>query len=80
MKGCLGNEARMNTPATLGDNWKWRLTRGQISDTTLYHIREVTRIYGRICRESVVEESEEETEIEDQIDKSSDLKDRREEI
>ena len=22
---CLDNSARMNTPSTLGDNWKWRL-------------------------------------------------------
>ena len=80
---CLGNEARMNAPATLGDNWKWRLTRGQISDMTLYHMREVTRIYGRLYREPVAEEPEEETEIEEteieeteieeQIDKSSEL-------
>ena len=62
---CLGNEARMNAPATLGDNWKWRLTRGQISDMTLYHMREVTRIYGRLYREPVAEEPEEETEIEE---------------
>ena len=80
---CLGNEARMNAPATLGDNWKWRLTRGQISDMTLYHMREVTRIYGRLYREPAAEEPEEETEIEEteieeteieeQIDKSSEL-------
>ena len=44
---CLGNEARMNAPSTLGDNWKWRLTKGQISSITIYHMRELTRIYGR---------------------------------
>ena len=44
---CLGNEARINEPSTLGNNWKWRLTKGLLSDTTLYHIREITRIYGR---------------------------------
>ena len=48
---CLGNEARMNAPSTLGDNWKWRLTKNQISETTLYHMREVTRIYGRLAKE-----------------------------
>lgn len=48
---CLGNEARMNVPSTLGDNWKWRLTKNQISETTLYHMREVTRIYGRLAKE-----------------------------
>ena len=56
---CLGNEARMNAPSTLGDNWKWRLTKNQISETTLYHIREVTRIYGRLAKESVVSEEKE---------------------
>lgn len=44
---CLGNEARMNAPSTLGDNWKWRLEKNQISDTTLYHMSELARIYGR---------------------------------
>ena len=44
---CLGNEARMNTPSTLGDNWKWRLTRNQITDKTLKRILAVTRLYGR---------------------------------
>jgi 4-alpha-glucanotransferase len=27
----LGNEARMNKPATLGNNWRWRLTENQYS-------------------------------------------------
>ncbi|MBQ0001567.1 MAG: 4-alpha-glucanotransferase, partial [Clostridiales bacterium] len=40
---CLGNEARMNAPSTLGDNWKWRLTKGQISEGTLYTMKELTR-------------------------------------
>ena len=61
---CLGNEARMNAPSTLGDNWKWRLTRGQISDMTLYNMKELTRIYGRLCKEPEVEEPEEDEEIE----------------
>ena len=46
---------------------------------TLYHMREVTRIYGSLYREPVAEEPEEgdrneETEIEEQIDKSSNCK------
>lgn len=55
---CLGNEARMNAPATLGDNWKWRLTEGQISETTLYNMREITRIYGRLAKEPVKTEDD----------------------
>jgi 4-alpha-glucanotransferase len=27
----LGNEARINTPATLGDNWDWRLLESEIT-------------------------------------------------
>ena len=27
----LGKEARMNVPATIGGNWKWRLERGQLT-------------------------------------------------
>lgn len=45
---CLGNEARMNMPSTLGDNWKWRLTRGQFTDEIIQRIYAMTRLYGRI--------------------------------
>ncbi len=30
---CLGSEARMNTPATSGQNWKWRFTWDMIPNT-----------------------------------------------
>ena len=56
---CLGNEARMNAPPTFGDNWKWRLTANQISEATLYHMREVTRIYGRLAKASEEKETDE---------------------
>lgn len=45
---CLGNEARMNMPSTIGNNWKWRLTRGQLQDQTIEKIYAMTRLYGRI--------------------------------
>lgn len=45
---CLGNEARMNTPSTLGDNWKWRLTKGQLTEDVLARMRRMTELYGRI--------------------------------
>ena len=65
---CLGNEARMNEPSTLGDNWKWRLKRDQVSDMTLYHMKELTRIYGRLRKETPVKEKElEDTEKEELI-------------
>ena len=50
----------MNEPSTLGDNWKWRLKRDQLSDMTLYHMKELTRIYGRLRKETPVKEKESE--------------------
>lgn len=44
----LGEEARINTPSTLGENWKWRLKKGQINKTLLEEIREMTKLYGRL--------------------------------
>ncbi len=48
---CLGSEARINTPSTLGQNWKWRLLPGQIDDRLLERIREMTKLYGRLPKE-----------------------------
>lgn len=45
----LGAEARMNTPSTLGDNWKWRLLPGQIDEELAEKIHRLTFVYGR-CR------------------------------
>lgn len=43
----LGNEARINKPSTVGDNWKWRLRDNEITDDLLRKINKVTKIYGR---------------------------------
>ncbi len=43
----LGNEARINTPSTLGENWKWRMDRDDMSDELADEILELTRLYGR---------------------------------
>lgn len=43
----LGSEARINTPSTLGDNWKWRLTDGQLTVELAREVRELTWLYGR---------------------------------
>ena len=43
----LGNEARINTPSTLGDNWKWRMTNGAFSNEIIQRINMLTQIYGR---------------------------------
>ena len=43
----LSNKARINTPSTVGKNWKWRLLPGQLSEETLERIAKTTRLYGR---------------------------------
>lgn len=43
----LDNECRINTPSTVGENWKWRLLPGQMSEKLLKTIGEVTLRYGR---------------------------------
>lgn len=42
-----GHEARMNTPSTLGINWKWRLLPGELSKELIREILRITRCYGR---------------------------------
>ena len=43
----LGNEARINTPSTLGDNWKWRVTKDKLTDKVADKIRKYTNVYRR---------------------------------
>ena len=43
----LGSEARINMPSTLGDNWKWRMTKGVFSEELKEKIRRMTKLYGR---------------------------------
>lgn len=45
---CLGNEARINEPSTLGGNWKWRMQKDQISAELMKAIYRMTRIHGRL--------------------------------
>ncbi len=44
----LGGEARINVPSTLGDNWKWRMVRGQLEEGLAQKICELCRTYGRV--------------------------------
>ena len=44
----LGKSARINTPSTLGDNWKWRMTEGCFSEELIKKLRRLTKLYGRI--------------------------------
>lgn len=43
----LGGEARMNVPATVGDNWSWRLTADKLTPQVADWLLENTRLYGR---------------------------------
>lgn len=45
---CLGNEARINLPSTLGNNWKWRMTERDLNKKTLTRILDLTKLYGRL--------------------------------
>ncbi|MCM1569941.1 MAG: 4-alpha-glucanotransferase [Roseburia sp.] len=44
----LRNEARINTPSTLGDNWKWRMKKGAATDELAQRIYKLTKLYGRL--------------------------------
>ena len=46
---CLDESARMNHPSTLGNNWTWRLTQGQIDEELVSRIRRITEITGRLA-------------------------------
>ena len=43
----LSSEARMNTPQTLGNNWRWRLQEGEFSCDLIQKMKRLTYIYGR---------------------------------
>ena len=43
----LGTEARINQPSTLGNNWKWRLLNGEITDELLNKMGRLVALYGR---------------------------------
>jgi 4-alpha-glucanotransferase len=44
----LGNEARMNKPATATGNWRWRLRPGQLTSRHGRRLLDLTEIYGRV--------------------------------
>ncbi|MDD5937761.1 MAG: 4-alpha-glucanotransferase [Clostridiales bacterium] len=44
----LGSEARMNTPSTLGENWKWRALPGAFTPELARRLRHETGIYRRL--------------------------------
>lgn len=46
----LPSTARINTPSTLGDNWKWRMKKGAFSDKLCEKIYRMTKLYGRVVQ------------------------------
>jgi 4-alpha-glucanotransferase len=43
----LGNEARINFPSTMGNNWCWRAKKGAFTNELAKKIYRLTKIYGR---------------------------------
>jgi len=43
----LGAESRMNTPGTDEGNWRWRVTKDQMTKEVVDHLRDMTRVFGR---------------------------------
>ena len=43
----LDEKARINIHSTLGNNWVWRLKKGQITEELTKEIRRMTKLYGR---------------------------------
>jgi 4-alpha-glucanotransferase len=43
----LGNEARMNLPASETGNWMWRMRSDAMKDETAQRLRDVAQTYGR---------------------------------
>lgn len=43
----LGEEARMNRPATTRGNWQWQLVPEQLTPTLAAKLLEITEVYGR---------------------------------
>ena len=44
----LGNEARINTPSTLGGNWEWRMKDDALTGKLAATIYKMTKNYGRL--------------------------------
>ena len=59
----LGEEARINTPSTLGDNWKWRLLRDAFDEHLIWHMGLLSDIYARaVCIKKAAENKQSEQE------------------
>jgi 4-alpha-glucanotransferase len=43
----LGTDGRMNLPGSTSGNWRWRMTKGTITEKITSRLRELTETYGR---------------------------------
>lgn len=46
----LGNDARMNLPASESGNWQWRATEDDLSEAVFKKLEKLTELYGRAPR------------------------------
>ena len=44
----LDDRARINTPSTIGNNWRWRVKKDFLIDDNTEEIKDITTRYGRI--------------------------------
>ena len=42
-----GKKGRINEPSTMGNNWKWRLRQGEVTEGIINTISELAWLYGR---------------------------------
>lgn len=54
----LGSEARINTPSTLGINWKWRMKAGAATPELAARIKKETILFGRAKADKTAEAAE----------------------
>ncbi|MDD2955824.1 MAG: 4-alpha-glucanotransferase [Oscillospiraceae bacterium] len=43
----MGDDSRINTPSTIGQNWRWRLREDRLTEEFARRLRELTALYGR---------------------------------
>lgn len=53
----LGREARMNTPGTVGFNWRWRLRPGQLTDALAQELLSLSQRTGRCNWDAIRQEA-----------------------
>ena len=58
----LDDSARMNIPGTVGCNWMWRFTPGQLTRELAEKIQKLTALYGRTDRVSSADQKQEKAE------------------